>query len=103
VANVSHRLGNQSSPEAIRAPITGYTEIADAFERCRAHLRGNGVDLAAAPATVGALVSSGAKHGCFVADFADAFCLRLQAQPTASVGTVPLPIHGSDFVDLIDY
>src|SRR5947209_8920131 len=36
MANVSHRLGKQSSPEAIRAAITGNAEMADAFERTRA-------------------------------------------------------------------
>src|SRR5947208_10672164 len=41
MANVSHRLGKQSSPEAIRAAITGNAEMADAFERCRAYLREN--------------------------------------------------------------
>ena len=72
MANVSHRLGKQSSPEAIRAAITGNTEMADAFERCREYLRGNGVDLDATPATVGPWVSLDAKQGRFVGDFADA-------------------------------
>ena len=72
MANVSHRLGKQSSPEAIRAAITGNAEMADAFERCREYLRGNGVDLDATPATLGPWVSFDEKQGRFVADFADA-------------------------------
>ena len=72
MANVSHRLGKQSSPEAIRAAITGNAEMADAFERCREYLRGNGVDLDATPATLGPWVSLDAKQGRFVGDFADA-------------------------------
>ena len=72
MANVSHRLGKQSSPDAIRAAITGSAEMADAFERCREYLRGNGVDLDATPATLGPWVSLDAKQGRFVADFADA-------------------------------
>jgi hypothetical protein len=72
MANVSHRLGNQSSPEAIRAAITANAEMADAFERCREYLRGNGVDLGATPATVGPWVTLDPKHGRFVGDFADA-------------------------------
>jgi predicted dehydrogenase len=72
VANVSHRLGKQSSPEAIRAAITANTEMADAFERCREYLRGNGVDLGATPATLGPWVTLDPKHGRFVGDFADA-------------------------------
>jgi predicted dehydrogenase len=72
MANVSHRLGKQSSPEAIRAAITANTEMADAFERCREYLRGNGVDLGATPATLGPWVTLDPKHGRFIGDFADA-------------------------------
>jgi hypothetical protein len=72
MANVPHRLGKQLSPEAIRAAITGNTEMADAFERCREYLRGNGMELDATPATVRPWVSLDAKRGRFVADFADA-------------------------------
>ena len=69
---MSHRLGKQSSPEAIRAAITGNAEMADAFERCREYLRGNGVDLDATPATLGPWVSFDEKQGRFVGEFADA-------------------------------
>ena len=72
MANVSHRLGKQSPPEAIRATLTGNAEMADAFERCREYLRGNGVDLGATAATVGPWVSLDEKQGRFVGDFADA-------------------------------
>jgi predicted dehydrogenase len=72
MANVSHRLGKQSSPEAIRAAITGNTEMADAFERCREYLRGNGVDLDGTLATAGPWVTLDAKHGRFVGEFAEA-------------------------------
>jgi hypothetical protein len=72
MANVSHRLGKQSSPEAIRAVITSNAELADAFERCREYLRGNGVDLDASPATLGPWVSLDATNGRFVGDLADA-------------------------------
>ncbi len=72
MANVSHRLGKQSSPEAIRAAITGNAEMADAFERCRGYLRENGVDLDATPATLGPWVTLDADQGRFVGDFADA-------------------------------
>jgi hypothetical protein len=63
MANVSHRLGKQSSPEPARAAITGYTEMADAFERRREYLRGNGVDLGATQATVGPLTREKASLG----------------------------------------
>jgi predicted dehydrogenase len=72
MANVSHRLGKSSSPEAIRAAIRGDAEMADAFERCREYLRGNGVDLDATPATLGPWVTLDAKQGRFVGEFAGA-------------------------------
>jgi predicted dehydrogenase len=72
MANVSHRLGKPSSPEAIRAAISGDAELADAFERCREYLRGNGVDLDATPATLGPWVSLDAQQGRFVGDCAGA-------------------------------
>ena len=72
MANVSHRLGKQASPDAIRAAINGNAEMADAFERCREYLRGNGVDLDATSATLGPWVTLDAKQGRFVGDFADA-------------------------------
>jgi hypothetical protein len=72
MANVSHRLGKQASPEAIRSAISASTEMADAFERCREYLRNNGVDLDTTPTTIGPWVSLDAERGRFVADFADA-------------------------------
>ena len=72
MANVSHRLGKQSSPDAVRAATTGNAELADAFDRCREYLRRNGVDLDATPATLGPWVTLDAKQGRFVGDFADA-------------------------------
>jgi predicted dehydrogenase len=72
MANVSHRLGKQASPEAIRTSISGSTEMVDAFERCREYLRSNGVSLDATAATLGPWVSLDPKSGRFVGDFADA-------------------------------
>src|SRR5262245_3635967 len=72
MANISHRLGKQTPPEAIRSAIGGDGELADAFDRCREYLRGNGVDLDPTPATLGPWVTYDAKQGRFVRDFADA-------------------------------
>ncbi len=72
MANVSHRLGKQSSPDSIRSGIAGNAEMVDAFERCREYLRGNGLDLDATPATFGPWVSFDEKQGRFIGDFADA-------------------------------
>jgi predicted dehydrogenase len=72
MANVSHRLGKRLSADAIRTAITSSAEMADAFERCRAYLSENGVDLNTTPATLGPWVSLDAARGRFVGDFADA-------------------------------
>jgi hypothetical protein len=72
LANVSHWLGKQSSPEAIRAAIMGNTEMVDAFERCRAYLREIGADLDSTMATLGPWVSLDVDQVRFAGDFADA-------------------------------
>jgi predicted dehydrogenase len=72
MANVSHRLGKQSSLEAMSTAISGNAKLADAFDRCRAYLRENGVDLDRTPATLGPWVTFDEKQGRFVGDFADA-------------------------------
>jgi len=70
MANISHRLGKQSPPEAIRAAIEGNQELTDAFDRCREYLRENGVDLGATRATLGPWVTFDSKEERFVQDFA---------------------------------
>lgn len=70
MANISHRLGKQSPPDAIRAGIERSPELTDAFERCRQYLRENQVDLAATPATLGPWVSFDPKEQRFIQDFA---------------------------------
>jgi len=72
MANISHRLGKQSAPEAIRAATQANRELEDAFDRCREYLRENGVDLGVASATLGPWVTFDSKQERFVQDFADA-------------------------------
>jgi hypothetical protein len=71
MANASYRIGQRSAPQAIRETIRSQQELADAFERCREHLRANGVDLAATQAVAGPWVTLDATRECFVGDFAD--------------------------------
>ena len=71
MANISHRLGKQTSPEAIRSTIDGNSELTDAFERCREYLRENGIELGAARASLGPWVTYDPKEEQFVKDFAD--------------------------------
>jgi predicted dehydrogenase len=70
MANISHRLGKQSPPEAILATLEGNRELTGAFERCREYLRENRVDLGATPATLGPWVTFDPKQDRFVQDFA---------------------------------
>jgi predicted dehydrogenase len=70
MANISHRLGSASAPEAIGETIHGNRELSDAFERCREYLRNNGVDLSATPAALGPWVTYDSKHERFVKGFA---------------------------------
>jgi hypothetical protein len=70
MANVSHRLGKQARPEAIRETIKASRELSDAFERCREYLRENGVDLGATPAVLGPWVTFDSKKERFISDHA---------------------------------
>lgn len=72
MANISHRLGKQLEPGAIRETIGSNRELADAFDRCREYLRENGVDLGVTPATRGPWVTFDPEKERFVEDFADA-------------------------------
>jgi predicted dehydrogenase len=71
LANISHRLGKQSAPEAIRQTIQGSRELSDAFERCREYLLENGVYLGATPVVLGPWVTYDPGQERFVDDFAD--------------------------------
>lgn len=70
LANISHRIGKQSSPDEIQSTIRGKSELSDAFERCRGYLSNNGVDLAADPVTLGPWVTLDSKQERFVGDSA---------------------------------
>jgi predicted dehydrogenase len=70
MANISHRIGKQSSPDEIRERIRSNSELLDVFERCRENLRENGVDLGATPAVMGPWITFNAGQGCFVREFA---------------------------------
>jgi hypothetical protein len=71
LANTSHRLGKQSSPDAIAEAIREKPELADAFERCRGYLRENGIDISATPAALGPWVTYDAEQEQFVGDYAE--------------------------------
>jgi hypothetical protein len=71
LSNISYRIGQQASPEAIRERIKGQADLGDAFERCRAYLHDNGVELDKTPATIGPWVTFDAKQERFTGEFAN--------------------------------
>jgi predicted dehydrogenase len=91
MANVSHRLGAASNPEAIRdaiqkaAPTTATaTAFADVFERYQQYLAANGVARNVAPGVLGAWVTLGPASERFVgalADRANALATRAYRAP----------------------
>ncbi len=78
MANISHRLGAESNPEAIReairktAPGTeAVRAFTDVFERYQEHLAANGVVRPVAPGVLGACVTLDPVRERFVGAFAD--------------------------------
>jgi predicted dehydrogenase len=70
LANVSYRLGKQSSPELIADAVRKDTEAHDAIRRCDEHLKEAGVDLAKSPGTLGPWVAYDAKQELFTGPLA---------------------------------
>ena len=71
MANVSHRIGKKTSPDAIREVIKEKPELEDAFERCSTYLQENGIDMTAEPAVLGPWVNYDAAKERFTGDFAE--------------------------------
>jgi hypothetical protein len=71
MANISHRLGQLRAPQEIQEIAKTNADISDAFERCRAYLRDNGVDLQTSQAVAGPWVTLDAEQERFVGEFAE--------------------------------
>ena len=71
MANASYRIGRQASPQAIQEMTRGSRELSDAFDRCREHLRSNGVDLGTEQAVAGPWVTLDPAEERFVGEMAD--------------------------------
>jgi len=69
MANISYRLGQQSSPEQIRETIQANKEALETFERLQTHLAANEVDLKKMPAVLGPWLKWDAGKEKFVGDF----------------------------------
>jgi hypothetical protein len=71
MANVSYRLGKESSTSAIADATAGNPQMSDAFERFESHMAANEIDLAKTPATLGPWVTMDPSAEEFVGDFAE--------------------------------
>jgi predicted dehydrogenase len=65
-ANISYRLGKTMSPDKLRSVMRDNADLAEAFARMEQHLAANKVDLAATPATWGAVLRLDVKHERFL-------------------------------------
>jgi predicted dehydrogenase len=71
LANTSYRLGQQARPEAVLERVRANSELLDAFERCREHLRANGVDLDETRSVLGPWLAFDPVRERFVGEFAE--------------------------------
>jgi len=84
MANTSYRIGKLTQPEAIADACRGNPLLADAFDRCREHLKANDVDLAAEQAALGPWLTWDNAQERFVGAFADQankLCRREYREP----------------------
>jgi hypothetical protein len=70
LANISYRIGRQAQPQAIEEQLRSNAELLDAYQRCREHLRVNGIDLEKVPAVLGPWVTFDTQHERFTGEFA---------------------------------
>ncbi|MCA9126057.1 MAG: Gfo/Idh/MocA family oxidoreductase [Planctomycetales bacterium] len=71
MANISHRLGAQRSPNQIKEQLAESARLADAFERCQSYLAANNIDLSKSQATIGPWVSLDTDREVYIGDHAD--------------------------------
>jgi len=69
MANISYRLGWESSPRQIKDQIGANKEALETFECLQAHLSANEVDLKKTPAVLGPWLRMDTKNEKFVGDF----------------------------------
>jgi predicted dehydrogenase len=84
LANLSYRLGVETPPAEIQERTRNNAELLDAFERCREHLRVNGVDLAVTPAVLGPWLDFDPVRERIIGEFADKatpFLMREYREP----------------------
>lgn len=71
MGNISHRIGKETSPGAIRERLQGDKEALESFERFQAHLDANEVDLKKTPAVLGPWLTMDSSTERFTGEFAE--------------------------------
>ncbi|MHC4396342.1 MAG: Gfo/Idh/MocA family protein [Planctomycetota bacterium] len=71
MANVSYRIGTESSSEQIKEVIGGNKDTLEAFERLQNHLLANEVDLKKTPVVLGPWLKMDSEKEKFIGEFAD--------------------------------
>jgi hypothetical protein len=68
LGNISHRVGRAVPEHEIGERVEGNREMAAAYQRFKAHLSANGVDLDKTPATLGAMLTFDSQTERFVGE-----------------------------------
>lgn len=71
LGNISHRIGRAIPDPEIRQRIEGNRELAAAYDRMKAHLLANGIDLDRTPATLGAMLTLDTVAERFTGEFSE--------------------------------
>lgn len=88
LGNISHRTGRTIPDGEVRQRIQGNRELAAAYDRMKAHLAANGVDLDRTPATLGAMLTFDTAAERFVGEFSEP-ANRLVSRPYRPPFVVP--------------
>jgi len=78
LANISHRIGQRSTPDEVRERLAGNADALEAYGRFEAHLAANGVDLNRDLVSLGPWLHVNAPAEQFVGDWSDTANLLLK-------------------------
>jgi hypothetical protein len=88
LGNISHRVGKTMPDGEIRQRVQGNRELTAAYDRFKAHLSANGVDLGKTPATPGPMLTFDPDTERFTGEFSEA-ANRLVSRPYRAPFVVP--------------
>ena len=91
MGNISYRLGKTTAPGEIAERIHGHKELALSFDRFRAHLDANGIDLNKTPTALGPMLTMDSDAERFVGEFASE-ANQLVSRPYRAPFVVPAKV-----------